>query len=579
MAMEIITIDSSDDDDEKHGTQLPPRSTACRPPIVTPRESQFQPDDGDDDDDDDDGDHSYSSVSSADSIWDKVGLPLRISKVQEKLSAPCDRDNDTSVLVISDDECSGGSVSGDGCIFTVPSQSSLSRRQKNNSAHYQCDDSDSTVSSNDSIWMKKGLPSRRIRGGDDVVSHNLESTAAGDGGDYDDTAARHDQLNDDVGDATPHQTVGYKNFEVDSDWNIGSDQPIAKPLDAKQTQETTNFDDSSISSADSMWDKIGALKLDDPCSDCSSSGVHCVGTSLNVEHTQTRESTNCDDSFISSADSMWDKIGAFKEVDDECSDCSSRDDHCVGEPLNVNQAQETTNHGASSVSSGDSIWDKTGLPSRPKKAAHDHRIETYYDYFRLKSKGGVTTGTVEKSINHDNETNNRKGTGVINDPAQSSEDTLPPEVPLPVNATWRIVILMDHREFGCANNFLQMVEKRIDKYFGGKFSEITTLPSADYLYVARLISDTTGEVVDERVLDMVIERKNVIDVCSCLITDSKKFRPLSFFDAQMYKLQNCGVSQKLFLMEGDEDKNKNFFSGAKSEMEKERRLKRVKTLR
>jgi ERCC4-type nuclease len=124
-----------------------------------------------------------------------------------------------------------------------------------------------------------------------------------------------------------------------------------------------------------------------------------------------------------------------------------------------------------------------------------------------------------------------------------------------------------------------MVEKRINAHFGGVFSEITTLPSADYLYVARLISDSTGEIMDERVLDMVIERKNVQDVCQCLITDSKKYKPLSFFEAQMYKLQNCGMSKKLFVMEGDEDKAKNLFRGAKSQAERERRLKRVKTLR
>ena len=47
----------------------------------------------------------------------------------------------------------------------------------------------------------------------------------------------------------------------------------------------------------------------------------------------------------------------------------------------------------------------------------------------------------------------------------------------------------------------------------------------------------------------------------------------------MYKLQHSGMSRKLFLMEGDEDKTKNLFAGAKSNMEKERRLKRVKTLR
>jgi hypothetical protein len=62
-------------------------------------------------------------------------------------------------------------------------------------------------------------------------------------------------------------------------------------------------------------------------------------------------------------------------------------------------------------------------------------------------------------------------------------------------------------------------------------------------------------------------------------TSTIEFKPLSFFEAQMYKLQHCGISKKVFLMEGDEDEAKNFFVGAKSNMEKERRLKRVKTLR
>jgi hypothetical protein len=47
----------------------------------------------------------------------------------------------------------------------------------------------------------------------------------------------------------------------------------------------------------------------------------------------------------------------------------------------------------------------------------------------------------------------------------------------------------------------------------------------------------------------------------------------------MYKLQHSGMGKKLFLMEGDEDKARGLFSGAKSHKEKERRLKRVKTLR
>ena len=91
----------------------------------------------------------------------------------------------------------------------------------------------------------------------------------------------------------------------------------------------------------------------------------------------------------------------------------------------------------------------------------------------------------------------------------------------------------------------------MNEHFGGKYAEITTLASADYLYVARLISDDTGKVLYERVLDMVIERKAVQDACQCLIADSKKHKPLSFFEAQMYKMQQSGVSRKIFLMEGE----------------------------
>ncbi|KAL3792850.1 hypothetical protein HJC23_004775 [Cyclotella cryptica] len=225
--------------------------------------------------------------------------------------------------------------------------------------------------------------------------------------------------------------------------------------------------------------------------------------------------------------------------------------------------RSSTNDDSSTASSVDSILDKAFFEQRRPGAS---RINSYYDYCRHYSN--------KPSYNNPSNT-----CATTQSRKTAITSSLPPEVPLPVNAEWRIVLLMDHREFGCSNNFLQMVEKRINAHFGGAHSEITTLPSADYLYVARLISNSTGEIMDERVLDMVIERKNVQDVCQCLVTDSKKYKPLSFFEAQMYKLQNCGVSKKLFVMEGDEDKAKNLFRGAKSQAERERRLKRVKTLR
>jgi hypothetical protein len=104
-------------------------------------------------------------------------------------------------------------------------------------------------------------------------------------------------------------------------------------------------------------------------------------------------------------------------------------------------------------------------------------------------------------------------------------EPLPPEVPLPVGATWRCALLMDHREFGCKpnSNFLPEVKRAINRHFGGRYdsADICALDSADYLFVARLISDTTGEIMDERVLDTVIERKNIEDLSQCLILDSK----------------------------------------------------------
>jgi hypothetical protein len=157
----------------------------------------------------------------------------------------------------------------------------------------------------------------------------------------------------------------------------------------------------------------------------------------------------------------------------------------------------------SSVSSADSIWDKPGLPQRSK------RIVVAPPHIDGRSI----------SVNHPISKSDRAR--MSESDSNERADSNPPVVPLPIDAAWRIVLLMDHREFGCANNFLNTVQTRINKQLGGKFAEITTLPSADYMFVSRLISNATGEVMDERVLDMVIERKNVKDVCQCLISDSK----------------------------------------------------------
>eukprot|EP00547_Thalassionema_nitzschioides_P015218 CAMPEP_0194254906 /NCGR_PEP_ID=MMETSP0158-20130606/33194_1 /TAXON_ID=33649 /ORGANISM="Thalassionema nitzschioides, Strain L26-B" /LENGTH=149 /DNA_ID=CAMNT_0038993115 /DNA_START=14 /DNA_END=460 /DNA_ORIENTATION=+ len=88
-------------------------------------------------------------------------------------------------------------------------------------------------------------------------------------------------------------------------------------------------------------------------------------------------------------------------------------------------------------------------------------------------------------------------------------------------------------------------------------------------------------MIDERVFDMIVERKNVTDLSNCLIVPSKKYKPLSFFEAQMYKLQqHCGlISNKLFLLEGDEDCPVQFNHHEGNPAQLQLMRKRVKTLR
>jgi len=206
--------------------------------------------------------------------------------------------------------------------------------------------------------------------------------------------------------------------------------------------------------------------------------------------------------------------------------------------------------------------------------------------------------------------------GPIDFPRNNSMDWTSSE-----DENWKIMMLMDLREFGQRTNgteLLNNVENHINQHFNGKYCEQVSLPVADYMFVARKYNDK-GEVEDERILPLLIERKNVNDLQSCLITDSKKYAPLGFYEAQMYKFQCCGsIKHKIFLIgkcciyaqpalallfkshlltylsqyphtrhrtEGDEDNphefsNKNTSSfGVVSPEEYVKRLKRVKTAR
>jgi len=227
------------------------------------------------------------------------------------------------------------------------------------------------------------------------------------------------------------------------------------------------------------------------------------------------------------------------------------------------QSSSDSSDDNSSVSSSDSIWDKRGLTSSSIKSSKECGAAAV-------SQDSCLMSNVEHVSNADDEIN-------------TTDDYDNAEVSI---GNWKVMLLMDHREFGQAKgkiDFLKVVENKINRQFGGIHCEQLYLPAADYLYVARLFSDD-GKVIDERVLDLVIERKDVNDLQCCLTIDSKKYKPLSFFEAQMYKLQHCGIAKKLFIMEGDEDNPSHFSmysanTGIASLMEQEKRLKRVKTVR
>ena len=288
-------------------------------------------------------------------------------------------------------------------------------------------------------------------------------------------------------------------------------------------------------------------------------------------------------------------------------------------------APAADNDDDSSVSSADSIWDKAGLPPKKNKAAVSKNKKAVAAATRNKKCDALMEDDSDEELEvvvGDLSNGQRNNNGLLKndstvDVARGSKqdmsnasnqtnDHTQHTIPAPtVDAwigDWKIVLLIDHREFGQntgykgnrlsgskppeatkTRGFLNTVEKTINKHFGGEHCEHLHLYSADYMFVARLMCKTTGQVIDERVLDLIIERKDVNDLCQCIILDSKKYAPLSFFEAQMYKFQKNGISRKVFLMEGDED-NVNTFNiraagGSASEMEQMKRLKRVKTTR
>ena len=399
---------------------------------------------------------------------------------------------------------------------------------------------DGSVSSHDSILEATGMEHKMqsLHLSDKYVQiQNREGNSKGDDG----SVSSHDSILEATGMEHKMQSLHLSD----------------KYVQIQNREGNSKGDDSSVSSHDSILEISGIAQT-------MQSSIHKSDKPIEIKEQQGN--SKGDDSSVSSNDSILEATGMGQPIQ------STQSSHrpVQAEPISRrNKAEyQDSNCDDSSVPSDDSIMRATGFERKK------HPIHSYYDFCKYYPDNSKRNAPVDIPLASESSDNSV--------PSKNCTIHLPPEVPLPINAHWSIVLLMDHREFGCSNNFLSTVETQINKHFGGKHAEITTLPSADYLYVARLIStakENAGEILDERVLDLLIERKAVQDVCQCLITDSKKYKPLSFFEAQMYKLMNCGMSKKLFVMEGNEDKTKGLMHGAKSQSERERRLKRVKTLR
>ena len=216
-----------------------------------------------------------------------------------------------------------------------------------------------------------------------------------------------------------------------------------------------------------------------------------------------------------------------------------------------------------SVSSNDSIWDKQGLTAVksstvdnniksdiPANDSSDDELEVIKgvstkvhqpnDSNKVHQLKSNNTTTNDNNIN-DNEDNQLKEAIRLSLLDKQQQQQKPSSIPNTATTksntpqqqptvdsylgTWKVVLLMDHREFGIRDpakmNYLQSVQSKINIKFGSGSAEIVALPSADYLFVARLISHDNGQVIDERVFDMIIERKDVNDLSQGLIIDSK----------------------------------------------------------
>ena len=213
------------------------------------------------------------------------------------------------------------------------------------------------------------------------------------------------------------------------------------------------------------------------------------------------------------------------------------------------ETQDTTQSDDGSVSSADSIWDEACLSAMPIRC---ERVTG-----RLVSGRGAMKGASYAAVDAADEEAallRREHTDVTNNKSAEYENPIPACTVDAWIGKWKVMLLMDFREFSDKSgktDFLQVVENKVNRHFGGVHCEKLHLPSADYLYVARLISNATGEVIDERVLDLIIERKDVNDLQACLTLPSKceylLFQRVSFCIAQQQPKLHLHNSVQTFI--------------------------------
>lgn len=103
-----------------------------------------------------------------------------------------------------------------------------------------------------------------------------------------------------------------------------------------------------------------------------------------------------------------------------------------------------------------------------------------------------------------------------------------------------IVLLIDRQELNHSAS-RRVLENSLKR--AGILCEERPLPAADYLWIMK----QNGE---EYVLPFLVERKTAVDLARSISEPTKSFPPLTRAELQMYKMEESGIDNKTWLIEG-----------------------------